>query len=47
MRGERDTEIGRNACLGISFCFYKSAHSIYLLVFPTIKGKSNKEVERL
>lgn len=37
---QRDTEISRNAFLGISFCFYKSAHSIYLLVSPTIKGKS-------
>ena len=44
---QRDTEISRNASLGISFCFYKSAHSIYLPVSPTIKGKSNKEVERL
>ena len=37
---QRDTEISRNAFLGISFCFNKSAHSINLLVSPTMEGKS-------
>ncbi len=31
----------------VSFFFVLSAHSIYLPLSPTIKGKSNKEVERL
>lgn len=38
---QRDTEISRNAFLGISF-FFKSAHSINLLVSSTIKGKSKQ-----
>ena len=39
---QRDTEISRNAFLGISFFFFKSAHSINLLVSSTIKGKSKQ-----
>ena len=36
---QRDTEISRNAFLGISFFFFKSAHSIFLRLSPTIKGE--------